>query len=279
LGERCIRDFALLESFHITTAMSMKGWQLSNSLETSFIKLLEGRITQLPEHTNSYTNKKNSQAELWESGPSLQRLESLDQNDLFLGKKERDIQWARCRLAEYSPLEPSDIWKDSNFLSPFEITCETNVLAFVETRYLQRAVCAGLFLCCEAMEKYAPERCPGRETAYWHDSSTTGTSGRPDRILKYCKALLGSIGDVGDDKERHRIGCVVEGKTAQVCASVTAGREERVNVLEMLSEYAGNWDEEEEGNFHAKWLGAEKTWEVKAKEFLLQVNLSSKIII
>jgi hypothetical protein len=269
----------LLASFHITTAMSMTGWHLSNSLEASFIKLLEGRITQLPELTNSYTNKKNSQAELWESGPSLQRLESLDQNDLFLGKKERDIQWARCRLAEYSPLPPSDIWKGGNFLSPFEITCETNVLAFVETRYLQRAVCAGLFLCCEAMEKYTDGRCPSRETAYWHDSSSTGTSGRPDRILKYCVALLGSIGDAGDAKEPHRIGCVVEGKTAQVCASVTAGREERVNVLEMLSEYAGNWDEKTEGNNNQKWLKAEKTWEVKAKEFLLQVNLSSKIII
>lgn len=248
----------------------MQGWQPTISSQ-SFLQLFEGSITKLPEDTKSYTNKKSSQAELLESGPSLQRLESLDLSHLSMGEEERNIQWATQRLGEYSPLQPY-LWNESNHLPPFEISCETNVLTFVESRYLQRAACAALFLCCIAMGKYTHARCPGQETAYWHDSSSTGTSGRPDRILKYCVALMGSIGDAGDDDEPHSIGCVVEGKTAKVCSSVMADAKEHVNVLEKLSQFATDWTKKKDGKKNDKWLKKEGTWEVKAKEFLLQVK-------
>lgn len=251
--------------------MSMQGWQGGTSFET-FLQLFERIVTKVNDKTKSRTNKQSSQAELWESGPSLQRLQHLDLNDLFIGKDNRNIQWATQCLGKYSPLQP-DLWDVGHRLPPFEISCETNVLTFVEHRYLQRAICAGFFLCCHAMNKYTSAVCPSDETAYWHDTSSTGTSGRPDRILKYCVALMGkSMGDAGDDDE-HSIGCVVEGKTAQVCSSIMPDKKEHVNVLEKLSEFARGWTKNKNGEKNAKWLKKEGSWEMKGKEFLLQVNI------
>jgi hypothetical protein len=246
----------------------MEGWQLGISSQ-SFLDLFKGAVEKLPEQTLSYSNKNSSQAELWESGPSLQQLRRLELNHLCLGQNEKDIEWARARLGEYSPLQPR-LWNDGNFQPPREITCEANVLTFVETRYLQRAVCAGLFLCFNAMGQYTAALCPDMDTAYWHDSSSTGTSGRPDRILKYPTTLLGRMRDVGAG-DVYSIGCVVEGKTAKVCTSrASAGGP--ANVLEKLSEYARDWREESKGTDNNEWLKAERTWEVKGKEFLLQVD-------
>ena len=279
----------LVFGFHIPRpplqipAMSMKGWADGISSET-FLDLFKVAVAMPPDDTQSYSNKGSSNAELYKSGPSLQRLHPLDVNSLFLGKAEKHMQWARECLGEFSPVRPC-LWDDTTWdsLPPQEISSESNVLTFVESRYLQRALCAGLFLCFHAMgKKSTVDRCPGRETAYWHDSSTTGTSGRPDRILKYLTVLFRSTGDEDEDDgvdHGHSIGCVVEGKTARVCAGRTKTRAS-VNVLQKLGEFAGNWTKNQHGNDNNKWLKAGGTWEVKAKEFLLQVNLClSNIVI
>jgi hypothetical protein len=65
----------------------MKGWGNGiSSLETSFLNLFKVAVAKPPDKTKGYTNKGSSQAQLPESGPSLQQLQHLDLNRLCFGE-------------------------------------------------------------------------------------------------------------------------------------------------------------------------------------------------
>ena len=231
---------------------SLEGWIPATPTLPSFRRLFTIQVDLPPDRTTSYSNKRTTIEEESGSGPSLHRLATFDLRHLYLSRREHNFTWAENILGEYGPLDPRG-WdhRDIEVGLPSYIDSEANTLAFVESAYLRRALCAGWFLYCHSATN-PPSRCPITRILYWHDTSSFGASGRPDRTLFF----------------HDRAAQLVEGKTDKVCQSSDI-RGASVNVLHELYRFAASFHE---GPDVSNWLRAENhRWETKGRQFLLQV--------
>jgi hypothetical protein len=182
---------------------SLEGWIPATPTTQSFHSLFKIEVDLPPDRTISYSNKATTLEEEHGSGPSLHRLATFDLGQLSLSHHEHNFTWAEKVLGEYGPLDPRG-WdhQDIEVGSPSYIDSEANTLAFVESAYLRRALCAGWFLYCHSTTHH-PSPCPKTRILYWHDTSSFSSSGRPDRTLFF----------------HEKAAELVEGKTEKVCQS------------------------------------------------------------
>jgi len=233
---------------------AIEGWIPATPTSPSFRDLFKVQVDVPQDNSLSYSNKDTTFQEENDSGPSLRRLAKLDINTLHLSLPTHDLTWAGNLLAQYAPVQPIG-WHHRSIeaATPDMINSETNTLSFVECAYLRRALCAGWFLYCHSVG-HPSSPCPVRNVLRWHDTSSNSLSGRPDRTLFYntMQAVL------------------VEGKTAKVSRSVddVTGP---ANVLHKLADYAENFHRNDQGPSVSTWLRQERTWEIKGRQFLLQV--------
>lgn len=226
---------------------------LATPISLSFSELFKTQVDLPEDQSKSHSNKGTTLQEEG-SAPSLHRLAELDIHTLTLSRSTHNMTWAESLLAQYSPVEPIN-WsrRAIEVGSPSKIESEANALSYIESVYLGRALCAGWFLYSQSIG-YESSPCPQTRVLYWHDTSSSGDSGRPDRTL------------FSHDKPVTQ----AEGKTAQVCKSWLPNQHNRkVDVLHKLPEYAAGFCEH---GAVETWLRAGDSWETKGRQMLLQVR-------
>jgi hypothetical protein len=229
---------------------SLDGW-IQATESPSFIDLFKIQVDVPRDRCESRSNKRTSLQEEHLSGPSLHRLATFNINDLHLSQPTHNFAWAENVLAQYGPLHPRG-WdhRDIEAAIPSFIDAEANVLDFIKSAYLGRALCAGWFLYCHSSGRN-PSRCPETRALFWHDTSTHSSSGRPDHSLyqlKLCRVTA-------------------EVKTDKVCMSQELDGSPAY-VMDKLHTHAGNFSD---GPDVSTWLKRQNTWETKGRQFLLQV--------
>src|ERR1700683_548829 len=231
----------------------MEGWTLATPISPSFSEYFKIQV-DLPEDRSKSRSNKGTSLQEEASAPSLHRLAELDIHTLTLSGSTHNMIWAESLLAKYSPVEPIN-WtrRGIEVGTPSKIESEANTLSYVESVYLGRALCAGWFLYSQSVG-YESSPCPKTRVLYWHDTSSSGDPGRPDRTLFSVDTPV----------------TLVEGKTALVCKSgLRDQHNHKVDVLHKLAEYAAGFCED---NAIDTWLRAGDSWETKGRQFLLQVR-------
>jgi hypothetical protein len=230
---------------------SFEGWIPSIPPTLSFEDHFKIQLDTPEDRTLSRSTKPTSQEEQSSTGPSLHRLATFDVQDLHLSIPDHNFTWAENVLAEYAPLDPRG-WDVRSIESRNSgwLDSEDNVLSFLDSAYLGRALCAGWFLCCHSLN-HQPSPCPVTRHLAWHDTSSYSSSGRPDRTLFF----------------RGQQATLVEGKTEKVCSSVDANTNS-VHVLHELHRFATTHPG---GPVVSTWPQRSGTWETKARKFVLQV--------
>lgn len=226
----------------------MAGW-VETDPEASFFHLFAESIKRPEEISRSKSVKAISTAEQDVTGPSLHRLTHLDVNRLVLANSTHDRKWAVKLLRRYGPVHPAYNWQEDAIegLGPHTIEEESNVFSFLSHAYLQRALCAAVFLYQQSIGGPS-ERCPNRQSkTEFRETSSAGKGGKPDwSFFRHAEQFAQA-----------------EAKTTTVC---TVGRQEKKDVLWHLSAYAAE--------AHLRLgLTAEYTWEKKGRGIILQVGL------
>jgi hypothetical protein len=180
----------------------MEGWALKGS-GRSFGDLFEAQIDRPNDNSNSQTLKSLTVEEIHSSGSSLKILESLDVSTLNLSPGH-GYEWAVEKLDEYAPIVDGSSWDATriNRRMPLRIYEETNAVEYIRFGFLERALCAGVFLF-SLSTGAASQPCPDREGFNILPRPSSGGSGRPD--LQMCS---------GTSDNPYLL---VEGKTRRVC--------------------------------------------------------------
>jgi hypothetical protein len=230
---------------------SLEGWIPLIPPTLSFEDHFKIQLDTPEDRTRSNTTKPTSEEEECSSGPSLQRLATFNVEDLYLSNANHNFTWAVNVLAEYAPLDPRG-WDVRSIESRNSgwLHSEGNVLSFLDSAYLGRALCAAWFLRCHSLE-HQPSPCPVTRHLAWHDTSSYSSSGRPDRTLFF----------------RGQQAILVEGKTEKVCLGMDASRS-RAHVMHELHRSATNY---QGGPIVSTWPKETGDWQTKGRKFLLQV--------
>jgi hypothetical protein len=177
----------------------MQSWEKKLEGET-FQELFQTGFAAPVDISTSRSMKGLTDREIYESGPSLSTLGTLNVDQLTLSRS-CDHSWAMEQLSIYGP-KPTTSWQADNvvFGIPPEIADEDQVGQFLEEAFLGRAICGGFCLFSLATGLVTAP-CPGPESCNLINNSSSGSSGRPDRVVR----------------RGGKACCLLENKTKRVC--------------------------------------------------------------
>ncbi|KAH7908947.1 hypothetical protein BJ138DRAFT_1067926, partial [Hygrophoropsis aurantiaca] len=199
---------------------SMNGWQNPPPYESFSENFTILRYTTPPSYCASTKLESPSDAEKYESGPSLRDIRPLSLDSLSLIRPEHTRSWAVNVLSTNGPVGIRAMWQGEALrtMLPVELSEETEVVEYLRYAFFYRAMCAAVCLFLGSTQPGSTESCPSECRLVRRPNS--GSSGRPD--LQFLR--------------KGKTCCAVECKTRRACDSSNG-----VDILERLGNGWADW--------------------------------------